>query len=605
MKAWLSEHPTQVDYELAEPYLEEIGPVDIQLYEEKTNIYYVNDELEPYIICKYNTEYSGYNGQSVYSVTTEFYLSNSKETLTGGEWTNVTPNWTSGKYVWTRSRVVYVNPYEVAYTQPICDSSWEAINVLEQDLQEQLDGKIQSYSQNTDPSVAWTTIDIKNQHTGDIWYNPDTKKTQRWSGASWVNLENAEAQAAATLAGKKAQVFTSQPTIPYYKGDLWITALNKTGVVKTCQTSRTSGSYTASDWVEGLKYTDDTTVNNLTIGARNILYNSSFSDNTDRWGNSHNCPIVEKSGFKCCHISQTEFGKTKILTQSLFGRLEPNTDYTMSGWILFENLKLGPTNPSFMFYQDGYYNDNGTSKWYGYGSKSLNTTGEPGIWHRVVWTFRTDETKLNNTTSNTMYVYTRDVTGDLYFRHLKLEKGNRFTDWTPAPEDIENTLGDVTNEIYQKISTERTEILIDAGSIVQKATKELITKDEFGKYKDEVTTTMATTAEGVFIELNETNEDRLDNLEDVTGSVNKKLEKYFKFTEDGLTIGSGEGAMKLRLDNEDGIIFEKANGDRVGYWDGNNFYTGNIIVRVEEKAQFGNYAYLPKVDGSLVFTRVK
>lgn len=141
-------------------------------------------------------------------------------------------------------------------------------------LQTQIDGKIETYSQTTDPSTSWTTTELKTQHTGDLWYNSSTKKTQRWSGTAWVNLENAEAQAASTLASKKAQVFTSTPTIPYYKGDLWITALNKTGVVKTCQTTRTSGSYTASDWVEGLKYTDDTAVNNLEIGGRNLVLSS-------------------------------------------------------------------------------------------------------------------------------------------------------------------------------------------------------------------------------------------------------------------------------------------------------------------------------------------
>lgn len=129
------------------------------------------------------------------------------------------------------------------------------------DLQDQLDGKIETWNQTNDPSPNWAMPDFS--HEGDLWYNPNTKETKRWNGFSWDKIENKEAEDAAELAQSKAQVFTTTPYPPYYVGDLWITALNKTGVVKTCKTTRTSGSYNASDWVEGLKYTDDSAVDEL------------------------------------------------------------------------------------------------------------------------------------------------------------------------------------------------------------------------------------------------------------------------------------------------------------------------------------------------------
>ncbi|MBQ9731087.1 MAG: hypothetical protein IJV94_03020 [Bacilli bacterium] len=46
------------------------------------------------------------------------------------------------------------------------------------DLQTQVDGKIQTYNQTTDPSLDWTTADLKTKHTGDLWYDDSTKKTQ-------------------------------------------------------------------------------------------------------------------------------------------------------------------------------------------------------------------------------------------------------------------------------------------------------------------------------------------------------------------------------------------------------------------------------------------
>ena len=74
---------------------------------------------------------SGATGTGIESLTEEYYLSTSKETQTGGEWTTTPPEWVYGKYMWTRTKIVYNNPYSVDYTEPICDSSWEAIDQIE------------------------------------------------------------------------------------------------------------------------------------------------------------------------------------------------------------------------------------------------------------------------------------------------------------------------------------------------------------------------------------------------------------------------------------------------------------------------------------------
>lgn len=74
---------------------------------------------------------TGSTGTGITSVTTEFYLSTSKTTQEGSSWQSDMPVWESGKYLWTRSVIVYNNPSSTVYTTPVCDSSWEAINELE------------------------------------------------------------------------------------------------------------------------------------------------------------------------------------------------------------------------------------------------------------------------------------------------------------------------------------------------------------------------------------------------------------------------------------------------------------------------------------------
>lgn len=73
----------------------------------------------------------GATGKGISSITEEYYLSTSKETPTGGSWTTTPPTWESGKYIWTRSKIVYTNPASTTYTTALCDSSWEAANEVD------------------------------------------------------------------------------------------------------------------------------------------------------------------------------------------------------------------------------------------------------------------------------------------------------------------------------------------------------------------------------------------------------------------------------------------------------------------------------------------
>lgn len=74
---------------------------------------------------------TGPTGSGVESIAEEYYLSDSKETQTGGSWVTTPPTWSQGKYIWTRSKIVYTNPTATEYTNPICDTSWEVVNDLE------------------------------------------------------------------------------------------------------------------------------------------------------------------------------------------------------------------------------------------------------------------------------------------------------------------------------------------------------------------------------------------------------------------------------------------------------------------------------------------
>lgn len=74
---------------------------------------------------------TGASGTTITAIEEEYYLSDSKTEQTGGSWVPEPPVWSAGKYLWTRSKIIYANPTKTEYTTPVCDSSWEAVNEVQ------------------------------------------------------------------------------------------------------------------------------------------------------------------------------------------------------------------------------------------------------------------------------------------------------------------------------------------------------------------------------------------------------------------------------------------------------------------------------------------
>ena len=185
----------------------------------------------------------------------------------------------------------------------------------------------------------------------------------------------------------------------------------------------------------------DETVENIDIGGRNLLENSSFKYDHSGWtissGTIEHVVKEDANGLskECAHISHTELATTSYVRQNILSKLEPDTEYMFSANVLTENIVQGTTNFFLKLYTDGNYDKDGTSTWWGIGDIEIPVNAGDGTWTRIEGSLKTDATKLAAATSMRVFVYARDFTGDLYFSELKIEKGNKATDWTAAPED--------------------------------------------------------------------------------------------------------------------------------------------------------------------------
>lgn len=187
---------------------------------------------------------------------------------------------------------LYIKPYEIDRNllkqDKVEEDLKDYVNKVDK-LQEQVDGKVEQYFYNYDPTLenwpamSWKDDATKKAHNGDLFYNTDSKKGWQWTydeetkTGSWVEvtdkdtLDTLEAASKAQDTGDgKRQVFTADaskgehPEPPYDAGDLWFNGED----ILVCTVARTaSDKYNASDWVKKDSYASKDDMKNYVDGV--------------------------------------------------------------------------------------------------------------------------------------------------------------------------------------------------------------------------------------------------------------------------------------------------------------------------------------------------
>lgn len=331
---------------------------------------------------------TGSPGQGVSSITTEFYLSTSKTTQTGGAWTTTMPTWSQGKYLWTRSKIVYVNPSKTVYTAPICDSSWEAVN-------------------------------------------------------------------------------------------------------------------------------------NIEIGGRNLIADTDFDDNPKRYERLSG--TESEGGFRWPTTIQVESEVDYILSARIRG---------------FANI---------VFYEINSTGGNVSHVWIKKTDLSPTEYKSFSIPVRIKSSCVFSEIYIA-----TMFGDDNTLVGDWFEiepRSLKLEKGNKATDWTPAPEDVDNALGELENTLQQSITDQSTNITSNCEHIILEALTSYTKTNDFNTFKETLTSQLKLLSDQMTLNFTKTTQEISDVNKDLQDKFNT-ITKYFKFDINGLTIGQVDSPYKVIIDND-------------------------------------------------------
>lgn len=193
-----------------------------------------------------------------------------------------------------------------------------------------------------------------------------------------------------------------------------------------------------------LKTTDDK-IDNLEIGGRNLLPSSIFTDKGIAGSTKELGPVN-------LQVMYNAFG---LNGGYIFGTFEENTQYTFRVGAIqsaVDETWVGNTGPIFIFrYTDGTYD-------------SANA--------RINFLYKDEaelvyKTLVSNSTKSVLNIYVTYGYGTCAWRFydMKLEKGNRATDWTPAPEDIDADI----SAIESRVSTAETSITQNKNDIALRA----------------------------------------------------------------------------------------------------------------------------------------
>ena len=123
-----------------------------------------------------------------------------------------------------------------------------------------------------------------------------------------------------------------------------------------------------------------------------------------------------------------------------------------------------------------------------------------------------------------------------------------------------------------------------------------------GDVESAISTVIEQTAQSITLTFNELQTYVDENDAEARNHIAEQ-QQYIRFENGIITLGEAGNAMTLELDN-DMIVF-KRNGATFGWWDGVDFHTGNIVIEVQERAQFGNFAAIPRKKGNLSWLKVK
>ena len=358
---------------------------------------------------------------------------------------------------------------------------------------------------------------------------------------------------------------TSTPT------GTWSSTPPKTTADKPYLWTRTVITY--SDNTQSTSYSVGSTPEGIVVGGRNLIKgttNTWIEVNTGQW------------------------------YSNVIGSIKPIEQY---------GLKVGDT---ITFGVDLNGGEHGAIARYTFYSNSNGITDKASYIGNPISKGTIGRSKLTHTlTSKNLYIELCIHNGDaqytsniIKYKCPKLELGNKATDWTPAPEDVDNA-------INEERTTRQSEIETKANEITSKVSETYVSNSAFEHYQNTVSSQFTQTKKDFTWSINQSVNDAKNEMNGQIGSVNGRVDglkettdnvnNYMSFDNDGLTLGKSDSAFKTKITNQEWSI--QKNGAKVTYINDQTMYITD--GQFTQSLKIGNFGFVPRANGSLDFKKIR
>ena len=318
-------------------------------------------------------------------------------------------------------------------------------------------------------------------------------------------------------------------------------------------------------------------IDNLQIGGRNLLLSTQTFKPNFVLNGTPETPIEDADGFYYVSLRNTWSNYIQQYVDLILGQT-----YTISFYAKCDS------NVQLEIKDDSYNN-----------AVLAYATIDSKDWKLYSTTF---VVRTKNDTSQVSFL-TRQDSATIYIKKIKLELGNKPTDWTPAPEDVD-----------EAINTERTErqsaIETKANEITSKVSETYVSNSAFEHYQNTVSTQFTQTKNDFTWSINQSVTDAKNEMSDQIDSVNGRVDglkqttdnvnSYMSFDNNALTLGKSDSAFKTKITNQEWSI--QKNGAKVTYINDQTMYITD--GQFTQSLKVGAFGFVPRANGSLDFKKV-
>ena len=345
-------------------------------------------------------------------------------------------------------------------------------------------------------------------------------------------------------------------------------------------------------------YTTKTEFNNLSIGGRNLIRakdvknrNASsaiFDEITNTWtivatagsGDSFGCGLALDATGE--HSICVPYGKTYVFSCEIKVPRSCTVSADVNNGVKSGSVWNG--------------NDNDTSR--STLSKSITT---PNQW--VKYWFKWSNTSSNNTNKVDLYDYSNfgvnmtSETSDMtyYIRNIQGEIGNVPTEWTPAPEDMEDYTNTIANNLNNTFNSNISSSINKAKTdTLNEVADKYVTNKDYEEFKTMTSSSIEQTSNDVTIKFNTTTQ----NIQSVGGELaqfKESMQTNIRLHEDGISIGKTDNPFSVDITNQK--MSFKDQGTEVAYISNQEMRITDAIV--ENALTLGNFKFIPRLTGNI------